>query len=95
MKTRKRMYICMVACQEIRRRRNYAIRNAHRDRAWRKAFDKFVGEFPQVLERGLSAGGEVLILSQWQKAHREALAATSSRQLFAPSRADCYESVVK
>ena len=66
----------MVGCEQIRRRRNYAVKNTRGDRAWRKAFDKFCGEFPQVLTRGLAVGGEVLIMRRWSKAHQEALAAS-------------------
>lgn len=75
MKEKKRIYICMVGCEQIRLSRNYAVKNTRSDHAWRKAFDKFCGEFPQVLERGLTAGGDVLILRRWSTAHCEALAA--------------------
>jgi len=62
MKTKKQIYVAMVKCPAIRKLRIYEIRNRCGDRAWLKACAKFFNEFPKVLERGLTVGGEAISL---------------------------------
>lgn len=62
MKTKKRVYVTMVNCPANRKLRIYEIRNRRSDRAWLKGCAKFFAEFPKVLERGLTVGGEVVSL---------------------------------